>query len=152
MIGYLEIMKFVFALLVVALCSSNTPCGFFEGFGKSFGGDLCSRDTSGACINAYNIKIHIYELIDGNINALYLILQDILNLYSHVMNSEISCQWSISLKQFIENLQQLPFILLKNYQRIAKDVQCISDSLKLKDYYQVGFCIGDIIKVLTSPQ
>ena len=145
-------MKLVLLLIVPLLLSEAIdPCGVLKGFGSSFAGESCSRNTNGICTSVLNIRIHIKMLINGNMDALYLLIQDLFTLYGNIMNSDITCRWISSFNQFIKNLPQLPFILITNYERIINDVKCINKSFKTEDSFQLGFCSGDIAKILTMP-
>eukprot|EP00826_Nyctotherus_ovalis_P049499 TRINITY_DN5996_c0_g1_i15.p1 TRINITY_DN5996_c0_g1~~TRINITY_DN5996_c0_g1_i15.p1 ORF type:complete len:147 (-),score=10.14 TRINITY_DN5996_c0_g1_i15:126-566(-) len=139
------------AFVPLVLCAPDTRCDIFNGFGSGFGGQACSADLNGGCVSVLRAQLHISDLINGNMSAIYLLIQDILNLYNHVMNSEITCQWSASISQFIQNIPNIPYILLKNYPRVISGIQCIENSFKTEDFYQMGSCIGDILKVLVTP-
>eukprot|EP00826_Nyctotherus_ovalis_P003269 TRINITY_DN10664_c0_g1_i1.p1 TRINITY_DN10664_c0_g1~~TRINITY_DN10664_c0_g1_i1.p1 ORF type:complete len:147 (-),score=16.51 TRINITY_DN10664_c0_g1_i1:110-550(-) len=142
----------IFALIPLAFCAPFKPCAFFEGFGESFAGASCSRDTNGMCANAFNFYLHVHQLINGNMNVLYLLLQDGLNLYGNLVSSQLSCLWLARISYFVMNLSELPFVLLRNYERIVTNVKCIEKSIKIEDYLQAGMCVGDILKILTTSQ
>ena len=132
-------------------CSNNEHCDVFEGFGNVFAGPKCSFDLCSVCIILDEVQIKLIEFMNGNYSSFIPLMYNLRKLYMETLHSEMNCHWVLAFHQFCLNLEKLPYILIRYYQRFLYDTICIEEASKKEDYYRLGSCLGDIAKIFVMP-